>query len=193
MNTDLILQNVARHIQLDKTESDFFISLLQHQTIKRREFLLKQGEISRTENFIIKGCLRMYTVDDSGVEHIIMIGVEDWWVDDLYSFLTKSPASYFIDALEDTELLQITKNNLDRLFERVPKFERFFRIIFQNFIISQFRRIDQTLSCTAEQRFLEYIRKYPHIYQRVSQKQISSYLGITPVFLSMLRRKIASK
>ncbi|HJS52883.1 MAG TPA: Crp/Fnr family transcriptional regulator [Chitinophagaceae bacterium] len=193
MNTDLILQNVTRHIQLDKTESDFFISLLTHQTIKRRDFLLKQGEIARTENFITKGCLRMYTVDDSGAEHIIMIGVEDWWVDDLCSFLTKSPATYFIDALEDTEVLQITKDNLDKLFEIVPKFERFFRIIFQNFIISQFKRIDQSLSYTAEQRFLEYIRKYPHIYQRVSQKQISSYLGITPVFLSMLRRKIASR
>jgi CRP-like cAMP-binding protein len=193
MNTDLILQNIGRHIQLDKTERDFFISLLQHHSIKRKEFLLKQGEISRTENFIVKGCLRMYTVDDSGVEHIIMIGVEDWWVDDLYSFITKSPATYFIDALEDTDVLQITKDNLDKLFERVPKFERFFRIIFQNFIISQFKRIDQSLSYTAEQRFLEYVRKYPHIYRRVSQKQISSYLGITPVFLSMLRKKIASK
>ena len=122
-----------------------------------------------------------------------MIGVEDWWVDDLYSFLSKSPATYFIDAPEDTEVLQITKDNLDKLFEIVPKFKRFFRIIFQNFIISQFKRIDQSLPYTAEQRYLEYIRKYPHIYQRVSQKQISSYLGITPVFLSMLRGKIASR
>jgi CRP-like cAMP-binding protein len=193
MNTNLILQNVAKYIQLDSTETDFFLSLLQHKTIKRKEFLLKQGEISRTDNFIIKGCLRMYTIDDSGVDQIIMIGVEDWWIDDLYSFLTGSPATYFIDALENTEVLQITKNNLDKLFERVTKFERFFRIIFQNFIISQFKRIDQSLSYTAEQKYLEYIRKYPHIHQRVSQKQISSYLSITPVFLSMLRKKIASK
>lgn len=193
MNTDLILENIARHIQLNNTETDFFISLLQHKTIKRKQFILKQGEINRTRNFIVKGCLRMYTIDDIGVDHVIMIGVEDWWIEDIYSFLTKSPATYFIDALEDTEVLQITKDNLDKLFERVPKFERFFRIIFQNFIISQAKRIDQSLSYTAEQRYRHFIRKYPDIHQRVSQKQISSYLGITPVFLSMLRSKFALK
>ncbi len=115
MNFDLILQNVAKHIQLDKTEADFFISLLQHKTLKRKDFLLKQENVCKTENFIIKGCLRTYSVDENGFEHIVMFGVEDWWVGDLYSFLTQRPANYYIDALEDTEVLQITKENLDKL------------------------------------------------------------------------------
>lgn len=193
MNTDLILQNISRHIQLDKTEIDFFISLLQFKKLKRKEFLLKQGDVCKTENFIVKGCLRTYTIDENGTEHIVMFGIEDWWMGDLYSFLTQSPANYFIDALEDTEILQITKSNLDKLYERVPKFERFFRLILQNAFIAQQQRINQNLSFTAEQAYLDFITKYPRLEQRLSQKQISSYLGITPVFLSMLRKKLSQK
>lgn len=193
MDTDLILQNISRHIQLNKTETDFFISLLQTKKLKRKEFLLKQGDICKTENFIIKGCLRTYTIDNNGFEHIVMFGIEDWWVGDLLSFLTQSPATYFIDALEDTEVLQITKANLDQLYERVPKFERFFRLILQNAFITQQQRINQNLSYTAEQRYLDFITKHPNLEQRLSQKQISAYLGITSVFLSMLRKKLSQK
>ncbi len=191
MNFDRILQNVAKHIQLDKTETDFFVSLLQHKTFKRKDYLLKQGNICKTENFIIKGCLRTYTIDEKGFEHNVMFGVEEWWVGDLYSFLTQTPANYFIDALEDTEILQITKENLDKLYERVPKFERFFRLILQNAFIAQQNRINQNLSFTAGQRYLDFIKKYPQLEQRISQKQVSAFLGITPVFLSMLRRKLS--
>lgn len=193
MSIDLILQNISRHIQLDKTETDFFISLLQSKKLKRKEFLLKQGDTCRTENFIVKGCLRTYTIDDNGIEHIVMFGIEDWWVGDLFSFLTQSPAAYFIDALEDTEILQISKANLDKLYKIVPKFERFFRLILQNAFIAQQKRINQSLSYTAQQRYLDFITKHPNLEQRLSQKQVSAYLGITPVFLSMLRKKISQK
>lgn len=193
METDLILQNISKHIQLDKTETDFFVSLLQTKKLKRKAFLLKQGDICRTENFIIKGCLRTYTIDDNGFEHIVMFGIEDWWVGDLFSFITQKPTTYFIDAIEDTEIIQISKANLDRLFERVPKFERFFRLILQNAFIAQQNRINQNLSYTAEQRYIDFIQKYPQMEQRLSQKQVSAYLGITPVFLSMLRRKLSRK
>lgn len=192
MNLDLILENVARHIQLDKIEIDFFVSLLQDKKLKRKDFLLKQGNICRTENFIIKGCLRTYTIDENGFEHILMFGIENWWVGDLYSFLTQTPASFFIDALEDSEILQISKDNLNKLYERVPKFERFFRLILQNAFIAQQNRINQNLSFTAEQRYLDFIKKYPQLEQRISQKQVSAFLGITPVFLSMLRRRLAN-
>lgn len=193
MEFDLILQNITKHIILDKTETDFFISLLQPKKLKRKEFLIKQGDICKSENFIVKGCLRTYKIDDNGFEHIVMFGIEDWWVGDLYSFLTQSPANYLIDALEDTEILQISKANLDKLFERVPKFERFFRLILQNAFIAQQQRISQNLSFTAEQRYLDFVTKYPKLEQRLSQKHVSRYIGITPVFLSMLRRKLAQK
>jgi CRP-like cAMP-binding protein len=193
MTFDLVLQNVARHIQLDSSETEFFTALLRHKTVKRKGYLLRQGEVCRTENFIISGCLRVYSVDENGFEHIVMFGVEDWWVGDLYSFLTQMPSVYFIDALEDTELLQITRDDLDRLYEHVPKFERFFRLILQNAFIAQQRRINQSLSYTAEQKYADFLRHYPRWEQRISQKHVAAYLGITPVFLSMLRRKLARR
>lgn len=190
---DLILQNVSKHIQLEKAEEEFFLSLLKHKSIKRKDYLLREGELCKAESFIINGCLRTYTIDNNGFEHIVMFGIEDWWVGDLFSFLTKTPTSYFIDALEDTEVLQISKTDLDKLYEKVPKFERFFRIIIQNAFIAQQIRINQNLSYTAEQRYLDFIERYPSLAQRLPQKQVAAYLGITPVFLSMLRRKLAQK
>ncbi len=120
-----------------------------------------------------------------------MFAIEDWWTGDLYSFPTQKPSNHFIDALEDTEILQISKPNLDKLFEQVPKFERFYRILFQNALIAQHERINQNLSFTAEQRYLHFIKKYPEVEQRISQKHVATFLGITPEFLSMLRKKIA--
>ncbi len=190
---DLLLQHVARHILLDPEEIDFFISLLQPRTLKRKEYLLQQGAVCKAESFVLKGCLRVYTIDDAGLEHVVLFGIEDWWVSDLYSFLTHTPATYFIDALEETEIVQISKANLELLYQRVPRFERFFRILFQNAYVAQQHRINQNLSFTAEDRYLHFIQKYPGLEQRIAQKQIAAYLGITPVFLSMLRRKLAGR
>src|SRR5258706_3931039 len=141
MKVDLILQNIARHIHLDKKETDYFISLLTEKIIKRKEFLLKEGETCGYESFINSGCLRTYSIDNKGVEHIVMFAVEDWWTGDLYSFLTRTPATFTIDALEDTEVLQVSKNNLEKLYHDVPKFERFFRIMLQNAFVAQQQRI----------------------------------------------------
>jgi CRP-like cAMP-binding protein len=193
MDTELVLKNISKHIQLDKSETDLFVSLLQSKKLNRKEFLLRQGDICLTDNFIVKGCLRVYSIDDNGFEHIIMFGIEDWWVSDLLSFLTETKSNYFIDALEDTELLQISKNKLERLYKEIPKFERFFRLILQNAYVTQQQRINQNLSLNAEQRYLNFIKKYRAFEQRIPQKQLAAYLGITPVFLSMLRKKLTRK
>ena len=191
MNVAPILQNVGKHIRLSESEADYFVSLLQRRTLKRKEFLLKEGDVCKTENFITKGCLRTYTIDENGVEHTIMFAMEDWWIGDLYGFWTQTPSTHFIEALENSELLQISKPNLDKLFETVPKFERFYRIVFQNALIAERRRVNQNLSFTAEQRYLNFIEKYPELENRISLKLIATFLGITPEFLSMIRNKIA--
>jgi CRP-like cAMP-binding protein len=193
MDAELLLKNIGKHIQLDKAEVALFLSLLKVKKLKRKEFLLRQGDICRTENFIVKGCLRVYSIDDNGFEHILMFGIEDWWVSDLLSFLTDTESAYFIDALEETELLQISKKNIYKLYKEVPKFERFFRLILQNAYIAQQQRINQNLSLNAKQRYLNFVVKYPAFEQRIPQKQLAAYLGITPVFLSMLRKKLSRK
>jgi CRP-like cAMP-binding protein len=191
MDDELLLKNIARHIHLDKEEINFFFSLLNSRTLKKKEFLLRQGDVCKTENFIVKGCVRMYSIDETGLEHIVMFGVEGWWTSDLFSFLTGTVSDYYIDALEETELFQISKPDLDKLYEQVPKFERFFRLLLQNAFIALQKRINQNLSFSAEQRYIDFITKYPQMEQRIPQKQVAAYLGITPVFLSMLRKKLS--
>lgn len=189
----LLRQHLARYISLDLEEEQFFLSLLQFKTIRKRDYLIKQGEVCKYETFILRGCMRTFTLDDQGNEHVLLLAMEDWWTGDLYSFLTQRPSSYYIEALETCEVAQISKQDLDLLYEQIPKFERFFRILLQNAYIAQQDRIKQNLSMGAEDRYLEFQRRYPQLEQRISQKQIAAYLGVTPVFLSMIRRKWASR
>lgn len=193
INPDLLLKNVSKHIELSAEESEYFISLLNYKKLKRKEFLLHSGEICRHESFVVKGCLRTYHVDEDGLEHILAFSIEDWWAEDLYSFLTQTPAQLCIDALEESEILQIEKQKLEKLYTEIPQFERFFRLSFQNAYIAQQTRIVFNLASTAESRYTAFRKKYPYSEQRFPQKQIASYLGITPEFLSMLRKKMTGK
>lgn len=193
MQYDLILKNVSKHISLDQTEKAFFTSLLQYHTVKKKSLLIREGDIVRYEYFVIKGCFKYYSINEKADEHIIMFAPEDWWVSDLYSFLSGQPSQCYLEAIEDSEVLMIGKDDLQLLYDTIPKFERFFRILFQNALVAQFQRVDQTLSMTADERYQQFLQKYPQLEQRLPQKQIAAFLGITPEFLSMIRRKISGK
>lgn len=190
---DLILKNIARFIQLTPEETDRFTSVLKPRTLRKRQYLVQAGDVFRYECFVNKGSLRTYHIDNNGQEHIVMFAFEDWWTGDMYSFLSGQPALYNVDALEDAELLLIEKSQLEQLYIDIPKFDRFFRILLQNAYISMQRRISDNMSLTAEERYLDFISRYPHFEQRLSQKQIASYLGITPESLSRIRRQMAGK
>lgn len=184
-----ILANIALHINIDLNEAAYFLSLLEHKTLKRKQLLLNIGDNCRTINYVVKGCLRMYTSDERGKEHIVMFAPENWWCTDLFSFHTAAAATHTIDALEDTQILQISHDNLEKLYVQIPKFERFFRILFQNGFIMYQNRITTELALPADQKYERFKLLYPGLQQRIAQKHIASYLGITPVFLSMLRKK----
>lgn len=184
-----LIQHVERHIRLDHVERDFFVSMLEQRTLRKGEFLFEAGDPCKYEHYIASGCMRVFTTDEKGQEHILFFGIEDWWVGDLYSFLTQTPATCSVQALEPTHLLLISKPKLDVLYERVPAFERFFRLLIQNAFIAQQKRIQQNLTLTADERLDAMLERYPNIEQRVAQKHIARYLGITPAFLSMMRAK----
>ena len=190
---DLILSNVSKHIQLAHDEVTFFTSLLRYRKIRKRQYLLQAGDVSHYENFVTKGCLRAYTVDEQGAEHIIMFGLEGWWISDLYSFLTNTPASQNIDALEDSEVFSIERSDLELLYEKVPKFNKFFLKLLQNAFVAHQRRILASISQSAEEQYSEFIAKYPSIEQRVPQHQIASYLGLSPETVSRIRRTKAHR
>ena len=190
MNIDLLLSNISKHISLTREETEFFASLLDSKSLEPGAFLLREGNICRYETFITKGCLKTYYLDENGVEHIIDFLIEEWWADDLYSFFKGTASKWNIKAIENTDVIRISKINLEQLYQKIPKFERFFRILFQNAYISQRDQINSILSAPAEERYLSFLKQKPYAEKRFSQKDIASYLGITPQFLSTLKKKI---
>ena len=191
MDYSLVLNNISKHIMLDADETAYFTSLLKYKDVRKKEFLLKEGQTCRYINYVHSGALRAYHLDVEGNESVIMFAINDWWVTDMYSFTTLQPAMLNIDALEDSTIFELDKNDLDKLYIKVPKFERFFRIIMQNSYVREQLRVIQNLSISAEQKYLNFLAKYPQFVQRVSQKQIASYLGMTPEFLSVIRKKLS--
>ena len=183
----LILKNISRFIQLDPEESEYFISILKLKRLRKKQFLLQEGEICRYEYFVNKGCLRTYNIDEKGIEHNVQFAIEDWWIGDMYSFLTQTPARYNIDALENCELLYLGKDELEQLYIKVPKFERYFRHLLQNALVAGQQRITESMSMTADERYCNFIERYPLMEKRIPLKHIASYLGITPESLSRVR------
>ncbi|MBM2841968.1 MAG: Crp/Fnr family transcriptional regulator [Bacteroidetes bacterium] len=143
----------------------------------------------RAVAFVNNGCLRCYSVDDKGEEHIVQFAIEDWWISEPYSALTGEPSEYNIDALEGSELLLLEKEPQRRLLEEIPKFERLFRLLLENRFVATQRRINESLSISAEELYLNFLKTYPDIAKRVPQSQIASYLGITPQSLSRIRKE----
>lgn len=143
--------------------------------------------------FVNDGCLREYTVDHKGEEHVIQFAIKDWWISDLTSFLSGSPSTHNIDALQDADILILEREARDNMLEAVPKMERFFRLLMESNYVAARRRITYSLSASAEERYLAFIKIYPELVEQVPQHHIASYLGITPQSLSRIRKELSSK
>jgi CRP/FNR family transcriptional regulator, anaerobic regulatory protein len=193
MAYDLIIKNITKHITLNKEEKNYFISLLREEEIKKKEFVLREGQPCKNISYVICGTLRAYYLDKDGREATIMFAIADWWITDMPCFINEQPAMMFIEATENSSVFQLQKSDLDNLYIEIPKFERFFRIIMQNAYIREQLRVMQNLSLSAEERYHSFLAKYPQIVKQVTQKQIASYLGITPEFLSAVRRQKVKK
>jgi len=184
-----ILANFALHVNLNATEQTYIASVLQHKTLDKNQMLLETSEICRNIYFVDKGCLRVFNRDKQGLEHNVLFCPENWWASDMTSFSGQVPAYYNIAALETTELFYFSYHNLEQLYIDVPKLERFFRILAQNGFSLYQRRVNSIISRSAEERYTQFQHLYPKLEQRIAQKHIASYLGITPVFLSMIRKR----
>ena len=186
----LILNNIARFIDLTQLEKQKYLSLLTEIKVKKKTFLMQAGDVTKYEYFITKGCLKVYTLDEDGVPRISMFAVEDYWTGDMASFMTKEPTRYFIKATEHSELLGISRANYDLLFQEIPKFEKFYRILYQKSLISYIQRSNHGISLTAEERYIEFKKRYPKIVNRITQKDLAGYIGITPEFMSKSISKV---
>jgi CRP-like cAMP-binding protein len=187
---EILLDNLRKSIQLTEREETLVADSFQETVLQKKEFLLSPGQVSQHMRFIAKGCLRAFYMDESAKEHVVQFGVEGWWVNDLYSYLTQTPAKQFVQALEHSTVLQIHRDALNRLYEEVPAMERFYREKFERAYVSLQDRTLNAMSKTAEERYIEFRSRYRGIEQRVPQYMVASYLGITPEFLSALRKNL---
>lgn len=186
--SELILSNFDTHVALAPAEQEQVLKVLQHMSIPKRGFLVRPGEIERYIYFVTKGCLRIFHIDKNGQEHNLCFYPENWWACDIASFFKAKNATASIQAIEDSEVYYFTLPDLEELFTSIPKLERFFRILTQNGFDMFQRRLTSSMSLTAEQRYMEFRKQYPGLEQRIDQKQVASYLGITAAFLSMMRK-----
>lgn len=190
---EVLFNNIRQKIEITDKEEEICRSLFIPKKLRKRQYLLQQGDISKYTAFVEKGLLRGYIIDDKGSELIMQFAPEGWWIGDIYSNLTGEPAEYSIDAIEDSELLLLTNQAHEELLKQAPVFERFFRLLLQNSFIALQRRLRGNIIQTAEEKYKNFIRLYPSIAQRVPQHNIASYLGITPESLSRIRKQIAER
>ena len=190
---DLLKKHINNRVPLTDEEFNICIKFFNSKKLKKHQFLLNEGEICRYIGFVNSGCLRQYSIDNQGAEHIIQFAIEDWWVSDLHSFLSGLPATYNIDALQDSEVLLLDKSARDELLGACPRMERFFRLLIEANHVATNQRISDSLSASAEERYLKFIKTYPQLFEQVTQNQIASYLGITPQSLSRIRKELTQK
>ena len=189
---DLLYKKINEKTTLTPEQFELCQPFFTQKKLRKRQFILNEGDVSKYNIFVAKGLLRSYTIDEKGNEHILQFALEGWWTADLYSFFTDEPSLFNIEALEDSELLLITRPSWESLLDKVPAIERYFRILVQNSLIATQRRLIGSLSETAEQKYVKFMNAYPDSVQRVPQHMIASYLGITRETLSRLRRDIAT-
>jgi len=178
-------------LPLDEKEKSIVGDYFKERRVKRRQFILQEGDICKHNTFIVEGCFRMYLVDEKGKEHNLQFAVEHWWIGDIGSFHSEKPSKLYIEALENSIILQTKKEDQLKLFADYPKFNRIFRVLAENAMVSLQNRILQNISSSAEERYLDFLNRYPYLFNRISKVQIASYLGVTPEFLSTIRKKIS--
>ncbi len=186
-----LIQNIKELVFLQEDEVILIENAFKPIQLKKKQYLLQKGEYSNHMRFIADGCLKVFDIDDIGNEHILQFGIKGWWVNDLYAFLTQQPATYYLQAITNTTVLQIHRDQLNQLFDQIHMLDRFFRIKTQNGYVALQERTIHSMSKNAEQRYRDFVMRYRTMEQQIPQYMIASYLGITPEHLSSIRKKMS--
>jgi CRP-like cAMP-binding protein len=184
-----LIHNIEEIVRLRKEDILLIEDAFKPVHLKKKQFLLQAGESSNHMRFVTEGCLKLYRIDYTGKEHILQFGIKGWWVNDLYAYLTQKPATFFIQAITNSTVLQVHRDQLNNLYDKIHMMDRFFRIKTQNGYVALQERTINSMSQTADERYFDFIKRYKEMEQQIPQYMIASYLGITPEHLSTLRKK----
>lgn len=190
MDTTPFIDYINKYVNLTSKEETLLLSKIVFRNYLKDQYIVQQGDVCKSVNFIISGCTKTFYIDLEGQEHIVMFSIEDWWTSDLGSFITLTPADFNVQCLENTQVAQFTFDNLEKLYIEIPKLERLFRMITERAFAASQKRIIRSFSLSAKERYLIFREAYPKIDQRVPQYMIASYLGITKEFLSKIKSQL---
>lgn len=189
MINDLLIEYIDKNAQFSKTEQEEFCKYFRLKSIKKKALLLKQGQVCKFEGFVVDGCFRIFSIDKKGNENTLYFAAKNWWLMDIDSFMNHKPSDLNIQALEDSQVLIITQQDKDALYNEIPSAEKLFRIMFQKSIVAWQRRLVQNHSLTAKERYFDFVENYPDIASKITDRQTASYLGITHEFLSKIKKQ----
>lgn len=192
MSIELLIKHLNDYLPLDSQEIEELKARAKTRSIKRRQFILQDGDVCRHYNFVAQGCFKMYYVDTKGNEHNIQFAAENDWITDIGSFHSEKPSKLYIEAIEPSQVIQIEKPDLLFFYTNHPKFNRTFRVIMEDKFVELQNRLLQNISFTAQEKYLNFLQYYSNLSNRLPNTQIASYLGITPEFLSKIRKNLAS-
>jgi CRP-like cAMP-binding protein len=193
LNTEQLITFFDSYVPLSPEEKNDLVLRVRERKLKRKDFFLQDGQICHHYGFVLEGCFKTYAVDNAGKDHNLQFAAENDWIVDISSFYSDKPSKLFIETLEPAHILLIEKKDLLYLYEHYPKFVRYFKVIFENKFVEVQNRVLQNISSTAEERYLTFLEQYPRLSNRIPNLQIASYLGITPEFLSKIRKDLAGK
>ena len=184
-----LIDNINRYVSLTSKEEDRIISIIKSSRVKKKQYIIQPGFVCRNRTYIVEGAFRVFYLDDNGKEHTVSIGVEDWFVTDIFSYINQTPALNFAEALEDAHIFQMRYEDIEPLCKEIHSLSEYFRLTTEKAFSFSRRRVISNISMTAEQRYDEYLKKYPHIVNRVPQYVLASYLGMSQEFLSKIRKR----
>ena len=193
MYDELLKDHFLRNLALTPHELDTISGYYHERKIAKGAYLLKKGEICEFEGYVAEGCFKIYVVDAKGDEKVLYFAARDWWVMEIDSFAHQTPSELYIQALEDSTLLLISKKDKEHLYQEIPKYERLFRIMSQKAVAAWQRRLVRNHTMNAEERYHHFVTTYPEIAELVTNKLIASYLGITQEFVSVIRKRRLEK
>ena len=188
---EILLKSIAEKVPLTEEDVQICKSYFTPKKLRKRQYLLQEGDVCNRLAFVEKGTLYSYTIDAKGVQRVMQFAFEGWWIADLYSFFTQEPSKLNIEALEECELLLLNREQHQQLLKEVPKYETYTRILYQNAYVALQQRIEGTLGLTAEEKYSRLLEQFPSIINRVPLHLIASYLGVAPETLSRIRRQLA--
>lgn len=184
-----IIVHIKKFIPLTPDEEELLASYLTVKEVKKKEHLLREGEVCQENYFIVEGLFRLYLITSKGVEQVIQFGIENWWITEYNSYKSGQPSGFYLQAIEKAKVVAINRNVQEELFEKIPQLEKYFRQVLERAYSAQLTRIHYIFNLTGEENYWLMVNKYPGFVQRVPQYMLASFLGITPEFLSMLRAK----